>query len=427
MRIGICGAGTVAQGVVQILRDQSGLTSRLNPDPIEVVALASRRNLNLPVFKGIPFIDDVFALAEREDVDVLVELIGGTDDAFTLVKAALANGKSVVTANKALLAHHGAALFQIAREHGASLLFEAAVCGGIPIIKALNESFVGNRVKGIAGIINGTTNFILTKMAQQGQNGAFDAVLAEAQRLGYAEADPTFDIGGMDAAHKLAIMASLAFDEPLQIGAIYVEGIESVTSDDHEWAERLGFSIKHLGIALADDGGIEMRVHPALVPNGSQLASIQDVTNAVNVLADPLGEILLTGAGAGAGPTGSSVVSDLFDLAAGCARKPPPALMSVTSTRAAKPIEHTMSGWMIRVDVPDESGAMSEVASVLAEYGLSIDQIRQRDTAGGMATVALILDPVREDQLRSALSNLEGRSNVAGTRAIRVFDPRTVG
>ena len=220
MRIGICGAGTVAQGVVQILRDQSGLTSRLNPDPIEVVALASRRNLNLPVFKGIPFIDDVFALAEREDVDVLVELIGGTDDAFTLVKAALANGKSVVTANKALLAHHGAALFQIARENGVSLLFEAAVCGGIPIIKALNESFVGNRVKGIAGVINGTTNFILTKMAQQGQNGAFDAVLAEAQHLGYAEADPTFDIGGMDAAHKLSIMASLAFDEPLQLDAI---------------------------------------------------------------------------------------------------------------------------------------------------------------------------------------------------------------
>ena len=295
MRIGICGAGTVAQGVVQILRDQSGLMSRLNPDPIEVVALASRRNLNLPVFEGIPFIDDVFALAEREDIDVLVELIGGTDDAFTLVKAALANGKSVVTANKALLAHHGAALFQIAREHGVSLLFEAAVCGGIPIIKALNESFVGNRVKGIAGIINGTTNFILTKMAQQGQNGAFDAVLAEAQHLGYAEADPTFDIGGMDAAHKLAIMASLAFEEPLQLDAVYVEGIESITSDDHEWAERLGFSIKHLGIALADDGGIEMRVHPALVPNGSQLASIQDVTNAVNVLADPLGEILLTG------------------------------------------------------------------------------------------------------------------------------------
>ena len=343
------------------------------------------------------------------------------------MKAALANGKSVVTANKALLAHHGAALFQIAKEHEVSLLFEAAVCGGIPIIKALNESVVGNRVKGIAGIINGTTNFILTKMAQQGQNGAFDAVLAEAQRLGYAEADPTFDVGGMDAAHKLAIMASLAFDEPLQIDAIYVEGIESITSDDHEWAEQLGFSIKHLGIALADDGGIEMRVHPALVPNGSQLAAIQDVTNAVNVLADPLGEILLTGAGAGAGPTGSSVVSDLFDLAAGCARKPPPALMSLTGTRAAKSIEHTMSGWMVRVDVPDESGVMSEVASVLAEYGLSIDQIQQRDTAGGMATVALILDPVREDQLRSALSNLEGRSNVAGTRAIRVFDPRTVG
>jgi homoserine dehydrogenase len=222
-------------------------------------------------------------------------------------------------------------------------------------------------------------------------------------------------------------MASLAFDEPLQIDSIYVEGIESITSDDHEWAERLGFSIKHLGIALADDDGIEMRVHPALVPNGSQLASIQDVTNAVNVLADPLGEILLTGAGAGAGPTGSSVVSDLFDLASGCARKPPAALSSVTGRRAAKSIESTTSGWMVRVDVPDESGAMSEVASVLAEYGLSIDQIQQRDSAGGMATVALILDPVQEDQLRSALSNLEGGSNIAGTRAIRVFDPRAIG
>ena len=427
MRIGICGAGTVAEGVIQILQDQNGLLSRLNPKQIEVVALASRRNLNLPVFEGIPFVDDIFALSERDDIDVLVELIGGTHDAFTLVKAALTNGKSVVTANKALLALHGAALFQLAGEHGVSLLFEAAVCGGIPVIKALNESFVGNRVKGIAGIINGTTNFILTKMAQQGQTCAFEAVLAEAQRLGYAEADPTFDIGGMDAAHKLAIMASLAFNEPLQVDAIHVEGIESITSDDHEWAERLGFIIKHLGIALADDDSIEMRVHPALVPDGSQLASIQDVTNAVNVLADPLGEILLTGVGAGAGPTGSSVVSDLFDLAAGCERKPPPALTSVTGTRAAKSIENTMSGWMVRVDVPDESGAMSEVASVLAEYGLSIDQIQQRDTAGGMATVALVLDPVREDQLRRAISNLEGGSNVAGTRAIRVFDPRTIG
>ncbi|MEK9820174.1 MAG: homoserine dehydrogenase, partial [Pseudomonadales bacterium] len=210
MRIGICGAGTVASGVVRILRESKGLEARLGSSAIQIAAMASRRASDNPVFAGIPFELDVFAMPSRADIDVIVELIGGTDDALRLVKAALSEGKSVVTANKALLAHHGAELMALAQSQGVSLLFEAAVCGGIPIIKALNESFVGNNVRGIAGIINGTTNFILTKMAEPGANASFETVLSEAQRLGYAEADPTFDIGGMDAAHKLAIMAALA-------------------------------------------------------------------------------------------------------------------------------------------------------------------------------------------------------------------------
>lgn len=389
--------------------------------------MASRRETQNPVFEGIPFDLDVFSLPKRDDIDVIVELIGGTDDALTLVKSALNEGKSVVTANKALLAHHGAELMKLAEQKGVSLLFEAAVCGGIPIIKALNESFVGNQIRGLAGIINGTTNFILTQMAEPGQELSFKEVLAEAQRLGYAEADPTFDIGGMDAAHKLTIMAALAFDEPLQIDAVFTEGIQEIDGEDLKWAERLGYAVKHLGIALADETSLELRVHPALVHRHSLLASIQGVTNAVNVLAEPVGETLFTGPGAGAGPTGSSVVSDLFDLARGAPTRPPQSLSATRGVRVAKPMHECKSGWMLRLSVRDRPGMMSQIASVIAEHGLSIDQIQQRDAMDGTTTVVMILDPAIERDFQAALSTLAMNPEVMpGARAIRVFDPESI-
>jgi homoserine dehydrogenase len=428
VRIGICGAGTVASGVVSILRESEGLKARLGSNAIQITAMASRRASDNPVFAGIPFELDVFAMPHRSDIDVIVELIGGTDDALRLVKVALSEGKSVVTANKALLAHHGAELMALAQSRGVSLLFEAAVCGGIPIIKALNESFVGNNVRGIAGIINGTTNFILTQMAEPGANASFDAVLTEAQRLGYAEADPTFDIGGMDAAHKLAIMAALAFDEPLQIEQVFTEGIQEIDGEDLKWAERLGYRVKHLGIALADDTSLEMRVHPALVPDQSQLASIQGVTNAVNVIAQPVGETLFTGPGAGAGPTGSSVVSDLFDLARGAPTRPPQSLAEDQVSRKAKSMLETKSGWMLRLNVRDRPGMMSQVGSILADHGLSIDQIQQRDAPDGTTTVVMILDSAVERDFQASLTALKSHPDVMpGARAIRVFDPESIG
>ncbi|MEK9748347.1 MAG: homoserine dehydrogenase [Pseudomonadales bacterium] len=428
MRIGICGAGTVASGVVSILRESKGLEARLGSSAIQIAAMASRRASDNPVFAGIPFELDVFAMPCRADIDVIVELIGGIDDALRLVKAALSEGKSVVTANKALLAHHGAELMALAQSQGVALLFEAAVCGGIPIIKALNESFVGNNVRGIAGIINGTTNFILTKMAEPGANASFETVLSEAQRLGYAEADPTFDIGGMDAAHKLAIMAALAFDEPLQIDQVFTEGIQEIDGEDLKWAERLGYKVKHLGIALADDTSLEMRVHPALVPDQSQLASIQGVTNAVNVLARPVGETLFTGPGAGAGPTGSSVVSDLFDLARGAPTSPPHSLSEDRGSRKAKSMLETKSGWMVRLSVRDRPGMMSQVGSILADHGLSIDQIQQRDAPDGTTTVVMILDSAIERDFQASFTALKSHPDVMpGARAIRVFDPESIG
>ncbi|NND67843.1 MAG: homoserine dehydrogenase, partial [Halioglobus sp.] len=313
VRIGLCGLGTVGGGTFRLLAENAELIAGRADVPVAVVCVGARRdNPDCPV-GDVRVSRDIFDVASDPEVDILVELIGGTDTAKELVEAAIDNGKHVVTANKALIAEHGNALFARAAEKGVSLRFEAAVAGGIPIIKALREGLAGNRIEWLAGIINGTTNFILTEMRDKGR--AFSDVLAEAQELGYAEADPTFDVEGIDAAHKLAILAALAFGTPLNMDAVFAEGITGLTPQDVDFAQELGYRIKHLGIARQSAEGVELRVHPTLIPRRRLLANVDGVKNAVLVEGDAVGPTLYYGAGAGAEPTASAVVADLVDLA----------------------------------------------------------------------------------------------------------------
>ena len=314
VRIGLLGLGTVGGGTLTVLRRNAALIAARAGRRIEVVC-ASARDITRPRdidTTGIDLLPDPQAVVDDPRIDVLVELIGGIHPARELVLRALENGKHVVTANKALIALHGNEIFEVARAKGLMVAFEAAVAGGIPVIKVMREALAGNDIQWLAGIINGTCNFILSAMSDAGRD--FNEVLAEAQRLGYAEADPSFDIDGIDAAHKLTILASLAFGIPLQFDRVHVEGIRSVSRADVKYAERLGYHIKHLGIARQQDKGIELRVHPTLIPERTALANVNGVMNAVMVRGDAAGSVVLHGAGAGALPTASSVVADLVDV-----------------------------------------------------------------------------------------------------------------
>ena len=391
LNIGICGVGTVGIATIEILQKQREALISRSGRSLLVNHVGARREHSDHDYGDARVSRDVMDLARDPEVDVLVELIGGTSVAYDLIKLAIQQGKHVVTANKALIAEHGNELTALAESAGVQIRFEAAVAGGIPIIKALRESMAANNVSEVAGIINGTGNFILTEMSTKGR--AFEDVLSEAQALGYAEADPTFDIDGTDAAHKLVILASLAFGIPLSIDAPMKQGIQDVSPEDLEYAASMGYRVKHLGIARQTNQGIEMRVHPTLIPEHKQIATVDGVLNAVMVSGDAVGELLLVGPGAGGAATASSVCADLVDIARSSAGSGPalgvPA--SQLSEQALVPSEQIASEWYVRLTAADQPGVMSDITQVLASRDISIESMLQKPPAPGSGKVPIVL------------------------------------
>jgi homoserine dehydrogenase len=409
LRVGIAGLGTVGGGVLRLLRDNAELITARAGRPIAVTAVAARdraRDRGVPL-AGMRWHNDPIALAADPQVDVVVELIGGSGDpARALVLAALAAGKPVVTANKALLARHGVVLAEAAEASGTALAYEAAVAGGIPIIKTLREGLAANRIRRIAGILNGTCNFILTSMRERGRE--FADVLAEAQRLGYAEADPSFDIDGIDAAHKLAILAALAFGRAVRFDDVHVEGIRNVTALDIAFARELGYRIKLLGIARRTEAGIESRVHPCLVPENSPLARVDGVYNAVVAEGDFVGRIMLEGRGAGAGPTASAVVADLIDIARGRGAPVWGAISAALSAAPSVPMADYVGAYFLRLMVLDRPGVIADVAGALRDSGVSLESMLQHGRAPGEAVpIVLVTHDTRESQMRGAIDRIE--------------------
>jgi homoserine dehydrogenase len=395
--------------VLRILRDNADLIAARAGQPIQVIAVSARdrardRGVKLD---AIRWHDDPTALAADPLVDVVVELIGGSEDpARGLVLAALAAGKPVVTANKALLARHGVALAEASEASGAALAYEAAVAGGIPVIKTLREGLAGNRIRRVAGILNGTCNFILTSMRERGRE--FADVLAEAQRLGYAEADPSFDIDGIDTAHKLAILAALAFGRAVRFDDVHIEGIRNVTALDIAFARELGYRIKLLGIARRTETGIESRVHPCLVPENSPLARVDGVYNAIVAEGDFVGRIMLEGRGAGAGPTASAVVADLIDIARGRGAPVWGAASAALSAAPAVPMADYVGAYFLRLMVLDRPGVIADVAGALRDSGVSLESMLQHGRAPGEAVpIVLVTHDTRESQMRAAIEWIE--------------------
>src|SRR5690554_2592867 len=389
VNVGICGLGTVGGGTFNVLKRNAAIIAGRAGCNIRVVRVASRRSRDDLALGDVPFSTDIFDVVNDPAVDIVVELIGGYEVAKELVLAAIANGKHVVTANKALIAVHGNEIFQAAHEQGVIVAFEAAVAGGIPVIKSLREGLGANRIEWVAGIINGTGNYILTHMRDEGR--AFEDVLAEAQALGYAEADPTFDVEGIDAAHKLTILASIAYGVPLQFEKAYTEGISRVTAEDVEQADNLGYVIKHLGISKRTDLGLELRVHPTLIPKERLLANVHGVKNAIAVMGDAVGPTLYYGAGAGAEPTASSVVADILDVARDIAtdhhyRVPYLAFSGISedvSQLPIMPMEEIISAYYLRLLAVDRPGVLARVATILAEQGISIEALIQKEATEG--------------------------------------------
>jgi homoserine dehydrogenase len=415
VKIGLLGLGTVGCGTVQVLTRNADEIARRAGRGIVVVA-AAVRDLSRPRgcrLEGVRLTADPVAVVDDPDVEVVVELMGGTDPARELVLRAIAAGKHVVTANKALIALHGNEIFARAYEKGVVVAFEAAVAGGIPIIKTLREGLAGNRIEWVAGIINGTGNFILTEMRDHGRD--FADVLAEAQRLGYAEADPTFDVEGIDAAHKLCILAAIAFGIPLQFDRIHVEGISGITREDVTFAGELGYRIKHLGIARRAEGGFELRVHPTLIPERRLIANVDGVMNAVLVQGDAVGPTLYYGAGAGAEATASAVVADLVDVVRALTADPenrvphlafqPDAL----SDQPILPMSEVRTSFYLRLRAEDRPGVLAEITRVLGQHAISIEAILQRepDPDRGEATIIILTHRVREGDMQSAIADLE--------------------
>lgn len=424
VKVGICGLGTVGGGTVNVLRRNADLCAARAGTDIEIVQIGARSvNPDCDSDK-IPVVADVFAVAANPDVDIVVELIGGSTVARDLVLAAIANGKHVVTANKALIAEHGNEIFAAAREQGVTVAFEAAVAGGIPIIKALRDGLSANRIEWVAGIINGTGNFILTEMRDKGRD--FADVLAEAQALGYAEADPTFDVEGIDAAHKLVILAALAFGMPLRFDAVYTEGISEIAPEDVVYAEELGYRIKHLGIARQREQGVELRVHPTLVPEECLIAQVNGVMNAVMVKGDAVGPTLYYGAGAGAEPTASAVVADIIEIARASVAQSSASLVPASPLGVAVDalrdpgvlaIADTVSAHYLRVSALDKPGVLSQLATIMSTRGISIEALIQKEPRPGEDRVPLIMltNETLESNLRAALTEIEALESVVGS------------
>jgi len=393
--VGLCGLGTVGGGVVTLLdRHTQELSSRCGL-ALELVHIGARRDNPSCDTSRYKVSRDIFDVVSDPDVDILVELIGGTTTAFDLVQGALNAGKHVVTANKALMAARGNELAALAEENGVALRYEAAVAGGIPIIKTLRESLAANAIQSVAGIINGTGNFILTEMAKAGRD--FEDVLAEAQALGYAEADPTFDIDGTDAAHKLVILATLAFGIPLNSEGPFTEGINSVAPEDLRFAAELGYVIKHLGIATRAGERVDLRVHPTLIPADKQIATVDGVLNTVMIRSDGVGELVLVGPGAGALPTASAVCGDVADVAQHMARGIGDSLpvlgqpVSELQELATVPRGEVESEWYLRMVVADEPGAMADITRLLGDQDISIESLIQRPPETGSTQVSVVI------------------------------------
>ena len=425
LKIAVAGLGTVGGGTVQLLQKQADLLARRAGRRIVVAAVSARdrrrdRGADLSAAR---WYDDPVAMAADPEIDVVVELIGGAEGiALEVVETALAHGKHVVTANKALLAEHGTGLAARAEEAGAALAFEAAVAGGIPIIKTLRESLAGNLVSRLYGILNGTSNYILTTMRESGRE--FAEVLAEAQKLGYAEADPGFDIDGIDAAHKLAILASVAFGRPVDLAGVYAEGIRHVSRLDIEFAEELGYRIKLLGIARLTEHGLEQRVHPCMVRRGTPIAAVEGVFNAVVAEGDFVGRVVLEGRGAGALPTASAVAADLVDIAAGrhvAAFGVPAAALAAMP---GAPMERHQGAYYVRLMVVDQPGVIADVAAALRDERVSMESMIQRGRAPGEAVpVVLTTHATVEDAMRRALGRIAALPSVLeAPRMIRIED-----
>ncbi|HTF85274.1 homoserine dehydrogenase [Cellvibrio sp. ARAG 10.3] len=413
VKIGICGLGTVGSGTVNVLtRNGRVINARAGCD-ITITQIAARRDNPNCDTASFNVTRDIFAVADNPEIDILVELIGGTTVAKDLVLRAIANGKHVITANKALIAHHGNEIFAAANAKGVTVAFEAAVAGGIPIIKAIREGLSANKIEWLAGIINGTGNFILTEMRDKGR--AFEDVLKEAQALGYAEADPTFDVEGIDAAHKLVILASLAFGIPLQFDKVFTEGITRVSPQDVTYAEELGYRIKHLGIARRSPNGIELRVHPTLIPEKRLIANVDGVMNAIVVKGDAVGPTLYYGAGAGAEPTASSVIADIVDVARTLTADPEHRVPYLgfqqenLRDKAILPIEEVETAYYLRMQALDKPGVLSKVAQILSDSGISIEALIQKEAKDDEETVPLILLTNRalEKHIVAAITTIE--------------------
>ena len=435
-KVALVGIGTVGSGVFKVLqRNQTEIKARTGRG-IEITVVADR-NVNHArsiVGDGVEVVDDAFAAVARPDVDVVVELIGGYTVAKDLVLKAIENGKHVVTANKALLAVHGTEIFEAAQQKGVMVAFEAAVAGGIPIIKALREGLTANRIQWLAGIINGTTNFILSEMRDKGLD--FDVVLKEAQRLGYAEADPTFDIEGVDAAHKATIMNAIAFGIPVQFDKAYMEGITQLASIDIKYAEQLGYRIKLLGIAKRREEagitqGVELRVHPTLVPSKRLIANVEGAMNAVVVHGDAVGTTLYYGKGAGSEPTASAVIADLVDVTRLATSDPQHRVPHLAFHPDARqnmgvlPMDEVLTSYYLRLRVKDEAGVLSQVTRILADAHISINAVLQReaddvagtDAGAGEPTpdqtdLVILTHEAREGAMNTALAQLQALPSV---------------
>jgi homoserine dehydrogenase len=408
LSIGLAGLGTVGGGVLKLLRDNADLITARAGRPIAVAAVSARdraKDRGVPV-TGLRWYDDAVALAADPGVDVVVELIGGSDGvALALAEATIAAGKALVTANKALLAVHGADLAASAEERGVALAFEAAVAGGIPVIKALREGLAANRISAVAGILNGTCNYILTQMRERGRE--FAEVLADAQKLGYAEADPSFDIDGIDAAHKLAILAALAFGRPVAFDQVHVEGIRRISAVDIAFANELGYRIKLLGIARQTEAGIETRVHPCMVPQTMPIARVDGVFNAVVAEGDFVGRVVLQGRGAGAGPTASSIVADLIDIARNRYTPVWGASAAELSTAPPVPMSSHVGPYYMRLMVVDRPGVIADVTAILRDLGVSLESMLQRGRSPGEAVpVVLVTHETKESDMREALDRI---------------------
>lgn len=427
INVGLLGIGTVGGGTYTVLkRNREEISRRAGREIIvKMIADKDTEKARKLADQGVIVTDNALEIVTHPDIDIIVELIGGQTIAKDLIMEAIAHGKHVVTANKALLANHGTEIFAAARAKGVMVAFEAAVAGGIPIIKALREGLTANRITWIAGIINGTANFILSEMREKGLS--FAQVLEQAQKLGYAEADPTYDIEGIDAAHKITLMAAIAFGIPVQFSKVYTEGITKLTSEDIRYAEELGYRIKLLGITKRVEKGIELRVHPTLIPVRRLIANVEGVMNAVVVKGDAVGATLYYGAGAGAEPTASSVIADLVDVTRMQTADPmhrvptlsfQPDLLSDTPVI---PMEEVETSYYLRMQVIDKPGVMAEITRIVAENNISISAMIQKEASSDSDRVSIIMltHLTVEKNINAAIARIESLS-VVTSKVIRI-------